>query len=156
MIHLAFTVPGPAVGTQARARVVSRAGAKPYASFYTVPKARAFMAAVAAQAQLAVLESKLGALLPTDDALAIEIVAFFPRPKSAPPSRKWPIAKPDASNIQKAVEDSLHGILFKNDSHVVSIKTDKRYCVNDMEPQTRVEIWTAGAKRNELRPRREV
>ena len=93
--------------------------------------------------------------LPTDEPLAMEIVSFFPRPKSAPPPQRWPIAKPDASNIQKAVEDALHGIVFVNDSHVVSIETHKRYCVNGMEPQTRVEVWTAGSKRGDVRPRRQ-
>ena len=155
MIHISFVVPGLAVGKQERATTRRRHDGTRYPLIYTERKSRLFMAEVAAQAELAVLESKLTGL-PTDEALAVEIVSFFPRPKSAPPSQKWPIAKPDASNIQKAVEDSLHGVIFKNDSHVVSIKTDKRYCVNDMEPQTRVEIWTAGAKRySELRPRRE-
>ena len=153
MIHIAFIVPGPAVGTQARARVVRRKDGSQYANIYTVPKARKFMAAVKAQAQRAVLESKQD--LPTDEPLAIEIMAFFPRPKSAPPSRKWPIAKPDSTNIQKAVEDALHDVIFVNDSHVVDIHTSKRYCVNGMEPQTRVEIWTAGAKRGDVRPRRQ-
>ena len=153
MIHLAFQVPGEAVGKKEQAKIGhkldkhGRRYAYPY--IYTEPKTRAFMASVTAHAQLAVLESNL-ADLPTDDALAIEIVSFFPRPKSAPLSRKWPIARgtvPDASNIQKGVEDALHGVVFVNDCQVVSIKTDKRYCTKGMEPHTRVEIWTAGAKR---------
>ena len=153
MIHIAFVVPGLAIGKQERAKIVRRRDGSQYPNIYTVPKSRKFMAEVAMQAKLAVLESKQE--LPTDEPLAVEIVSFFPRPKSAPPSQKWPIAKPDASNIQKAVEDALHGIVFVNDSHVVSIETHKRYCVNDMEPQTRVEIWTAGSKRGDVRPRRQ-
>ena len=160
MIHLAFRIPGEAVGkaerVQIRYKLDKNRRRKPYPHFHPTTATETFMATVAAQAQLAVLESKL-ADLPTDDALAIEIVSFFPRPKSARPSQKWPIAKPDASNIQKAVEDALHGIIFRNDSHVVSIKTDKRYCPEGMEPHTRVEIWTAGSKRYyDMRPRRET
>ena len=156
MVHITFTVPGPAVGKQERATTRRRRDGTVYPTVYTVRKSRLFMAEVAAQAQLAVLESKLTGL-PSDEALAIEIVSFSPRPKSAPPSQKWPIGKPDSTNIQKGVEDALHGIIFKNDSHVVDIHTSKRYCVNGQEPHTRVEIWTAGAKRySELRPRREV
>ena len=156
MIHIAFVIPGLAVGKQERATTRRRANGTTYPLIYTVRKSRLFMATVAAQAQLAVLESKLTGL-PTDEALAIEIVSFFPRPKSAPPSQKWPIGKPDATNIQKALEDALHGIIFVNDSHIVDIHTSKRYCVNGQEPHTRVEIWTAGAKRySELRPRRET
>ena len=160
MVHIAFTVPGEAVGKAESLKIghkLNKRGhryAYPYT--YTEPETRLFMATVAAQAQLAVLESKLAGL-PTDEALAIEIVSFFPRPKSAPPSQKWPIGKPDSSNIQKGIEDALHGIIFVNDSHVVDIHTSKRYCVNGQEPHTRVEVWTAGAKRYaELRPRRET
>ena len=94
--------------------------------------------------------------LPTTDALAIKVVFFVARPEDAPPSQRWPTGKPTPWQIAAAVRRALHGIIFRNDSHVVSIKTDKRYCVNDMEPHTRVEIWTAGAKRyQEFRPRRE-
>ena len=151
MIHLSFVIPGEAVGKQERATTRRRRDGSMYPLIYTVRKSRAFMAEVAAQAQLAVLESKQE--LPTDDALAIEIMSFFPRPKSARPSQKWPIAKPDATNIQKGIEDALHGIVFVNDSHVVSIKTDKRYCPDGMEPHTRVEIWTAGTLRDGVRLR---
>lgn len=173
-MRIQFVVPGPAVGKQERAKIVRRRDGSQYPNIYTVPKARHFMAEVKARAQLAVLEAQQGGgvqprrrikllpgqlcvppqvppAFPTDDALAIEIVAFFPRPKSAPLTQKWPIAKPDATNIQKAVEDALHGVIFKNDSHVVDIHTAKRYCVNDMEPQTRVEIWTAGTLRDNAR-----
>lgn len=164
MVHIAFTVPGVAVGKAESPKIghkLNKHGRRyAYPYIYTEPETRAFMASVKAHAQLAVLESKLADLLPTDDALAMEIVSFFPRPKSAPPSQKWPIARgvvPDASNIQKGVEDALHGVVFINDCQVASIKTDKRYCGDGMEPHTRVEIWTAGSKRYyELRPRREA
>lgn len=174
MIRLAFTVPGIAVGKQVGIRVVRPKNGKPFPQVYVKPKSRKWMDEVKAQAQLAVLEAKQRggvqpqkrrkllpgqmclppqecAIFPTDDALAIEIVAFFPRPKSAPLSQKWPIAKPDATNIQHGAEDALHDVVFNNDSHVVDIHTSKRYCVNDMEPCTRVEIWTAGTLRDNAR-----
>jgi Holliday junction resolvase RusA-like endonuclease len=37
-----------------------------------------------------------------------------------------PIHKPDASNIQKTIEDCCNGIVFADDSRVVSIQTIKR------------------------------
>lgn len=155
MIRLAFVIPGVAVGKKEGAKIGRKRDGRQYPYIYTATKTRHFMAEVKARAQLAVLESDFRADLPTDDALAIEIVAFFPRPKSAPLTQKWPIAKPDATNIQKAVEDALHGVVFTNDSHVVDIHTAKRYCVNDMEPCTRVAVWTAGTLQDNLRTRRE-
>jgi len=160
MIHLTFTIPGLAVGKKEGAKLGRKRNKQGllynYPYIYTEPNTRRFMAEVTARAQLAVLEAGLTQNLPCDDALAMEIVAFFPRPPSAPKSQVWPAAKPvpDATNIQKAVEDALHGVIFQNDCRVVSIKTDKRYCVNGMSPQTRVEIWTAGTLRDNARPRK--
>jgi len=96
-------------------------------------------------------------VLPAGDALAIEVVFFTARPESAPPSQRWPVGKPTPWEVGAAVRRALHRVVFTHATHVVSIKTDKRYCVNGQEPHTRVEVWTAGAKRySELRPRREV
>ena len=174
-IRIQFVVPGIAVGKKEGLKIGrkrdKRGVVRAYPYAYTEPKTRQFMAEVKAHALVAVQEAgQMGGVqprrrvnllpgqlcapppecpaFPTDDALAIEIVAFFPRPKSAPLTQKRPIAKPDATNIQKAVEDALHGVVFKNDSHVVDIHTAKQYCVNDMEPCTRVEIWTAGTLRD--------
>ncbi|MCK4512999.1 hypothetical protein KAW64_14735, partial [bacterium] len=61
--------------------------------------------------------------LPTKDALAIEVVFFVARPEDTPPSQRWPAGKPTPWQIAAAVRRALHGILFVNDCHVVSIKT---------------------------------
>ena len=156
MIHLTFTIPGLAVGKQEKAstRLSKRGTLVGY--IYTCVKSRAYMAHVARCAREAIAEQKI-LDAPCDDALAVEIVAFFPRPKSVPKSQKYPLNRVDCTNIQKGIEDALHKpkpIAFRNDCHVVSIKTDKRYCVNGMSPQTRVEIWTAGTLRDNARPRK--
>ena len=147
MIYLEFTIPGPAVGkdedVQIRYRVDRRGRRRPYPHFFPSPETERFMNTVTAQAQLAVLRAEMRHEFPTDDALFCEFVCFFTRPNSVPLSRKWPIAKPDCTNIQKAVEDAMHRVVFKNDSHVVSIQTSKRYCLPGVEPYTQVRIWTA-------------
>ena len=150
MIHLAFRVPGEAVGKQEAASTCFNRAGRLVAHIYTKRKSRAYMNHVADCARRAIRESGFANALPTDDALAIEIVCFFARPKSVRMSRKYPLNRIDCTNIQKGIEDALHKpkpIAFRNDCHVVSIKTDKRYCAEGMEPHTRVEIWTAGAKR---------
>ena len=152
MIHISFTVPGLAVGKQERATTRRRRDGTVYPTIYTERKSRAFMAEVAAQAQLEVLESKLADLLPTDEPLAMEIVFFIPRLPSEPKSRKFPIRKPDIKNVYAGVEDALHGILFRNDSHVVDAHICRRYCPDGMEPHTSVEVWVAGTKRYDTKP----
>jgi len=91
-------------------------------------------------------------IFPTDEPLAIEIVFFCGRPAGARASAKWPIGDPPCHEVTAAVRMALRGVVFRQYSHVVSIKTDKRYCVNGMEPHTRVEIWAAGTKRYNTRP----
>ena len=156
-MHLIFDIPGEAVGKQEGARIFRPAGCKMFAGIYTKRNSRGYMNHVARCAKKAIREQKIPGL-PCDDALAIEIVAFFSRPPSVPKSRKFPLNRVDCTNIQKGIEDALHTpdkIAFENDCHVVHISTDKRYCPEGMEPHTRVEIWTAGTKRYDVRPRRQ-
>lgn len=146
MVHFMFKIPGEAVGKQEKASTRRTKLGKLIGYIYTLRKSRAYMTFVAQCAREAIREQKTPGL-PCDDALSVEIVSFFARPKSVPLSRKYPLNRVDCTNVQKGIEDALHKpepIVLRNDSHVVTIKTSKRYCVNGQEPHTRVEIWTAG------------
>lgn len=94
---------------------------------------------------------------PYDCELVADITAYFKMPKSK--SAKWkcqalaglirPAKKPDADNIAKIVLDSCNGILFRDDSQIVSLTVSKFY-----SEQPRVEakismLKTGGAQINE-------
>lgn len=69
--------------------------------------------------------------------VAVEIVAYYPVPKSAKKSDKEamaagmvvPMVKPDIDNVLKAVLDGIQGDdgAFHDDAQVVSIRAEKRY-----------------------------
>ena len=152
-IYITFLIPGPAVGKQEAARLGHTKAGKLIGCIYTKTKSRTYMKHVAECARQAIRDLKYTDL-PTDDPLSIEIIAFFARPKSVPLTRKYPINPVDCTNIQKGIEDALHKpdpIVFKNDCHVTDIHTSKRYCGEGMEPHTRVEIWTTGTKRYDIK-----
>lgn len=69
--------------------------------------------------------------------VAVEIVAYYPVPKSARKSDKEamaagmvvPMVKPDIDNVLKAVLDGIQGDggAFRDDVQVVSVRAEKRY-----------------------------
>lgn len=72
---------------------------------------------------------------PEDTEYRAVIVAEFPIPKSKPKREKAmmislmknPTGKPDVDNVAKAVLDSLNGLAYPDDSHVVSLFIKKIY-----------------------------
>ena len=100
---------------------------------------------------------------PLEGAIDLDVEAVFAIPKSWP---KWKreaaedalishTVKPDASNVLKAVEDALSGILFHDDSQIASVSIDKWY---GSEPSVRVicSTWDnlhSKSKRSELKVR---
>lgn len=77
-------------------------------------------------------------LLPTDDPLRVMVTFTLPRPRghygtgrkagqlkaSAP---AFPISRPDATKLWRALEDALTGIVWVDDSRIVSQVVDKVY-----------------------------
>ena len=86
---------------------------------------------------------------PLEHPLAVQVNAFFPVPKSK--SKRWqtaallgeerPTKKPDADNIAKIVCDALNGIMWRDDSQIVSLVVHKWYA---LEPRVEVDIADAG------------
>ena len=80
-----------------------------------------------------------------DGALSVEIVAFFPVPKSESKKRTalmeegaiYHTKKPDADNIAKCVLDAINGIAFKDDSQVSKMTVVKKYA---RQPHTTVKL----------------
>lgn len=67
-------------------------------------------------------------------ALEGEMDFYLPRPRSLPKRVVYPIKKPDASNLLKAVEDALCGIIFADDSAIVSLRVTKHYATGGTTP----------------------
>jgi Holliday junction resolvase RusA-like endonuclease len=59
--------------------------------------------------------------------LVMFLVFVLPRPKSLPKKIREHVRKPDLSNLLKAVEDALKGVLYHDDSQLVDINISKEY-----------------------------
>ena len=59
----------------------------------------------------------------------MHVTAFFQPPKSAPKSRPlcWVTKKPDGSNVLKAVEDALNGVVYRDDCQIADSRIVRRY-----------------------------
>ena len=84
----------------------------------------------------------------------LDIIAYFEVPKSK--SKKFreaalsglerPTKKPDLSNIIKGIEDALNGLVYKDDSSIVSLKIQKYY---SEFPRVEIEISRCSNEQNE-------
>ena len=80
---------------------------------------------------------------PLECPLVVELDIYRPIPKSTSKKRRKlknervirPVVKPDIDNYSKGILDSLNGIVYKDDSQVVSLIANKYYSDNP-----RVEI----------------
>lgn len=88
------------------------------------------------QTVAAVARSKYtGKLL--EGAIALHVIFWMKRPDShfnakgklKPSAPLYPTSNPDRTKMLRSLEDALTGILWKNDSQVVSGPTDKRYAL---------------------------
>ncbi len=120
---VSFTVPGPPQG-KGRARA-TRTG-----RMYTPAKTVAYESLVALAGQQAMRGAQ-----PFAGPVAAEINAHYPIPASWSKKRQdqaragqiLPTGKPDVSNIAKAVEDGLNGIVWADDAQIVRLVVTKRY-----------------------------
>ena len=79
--------------------------------------------------------SVLGYRFPDAAVLEIDVIAYYPIPKSATKAASAamkagytkPTKKPDLDNVIKAVLDALNGVAYKDDSRIVRIEARKEY-----------------------------
>ena len=72
---------------------------------------------------------------PLEEALKLEIIAYYPIPKSVAAKKReamlsnqvLPTKKPDIDNVLKSVLDALNGIAYKDDVFITDISISKRY-----------------------------
>lgn len=121
-----FFVPGQPVG-KGRPRATVRAGR---ARLYTPAKTEKYEARVALFAQQAMAGRPVMA-----GPVALSVTALFPIPPSWPKKRQAAARagteqhtkRPDADNCAKAILDGLNGVVWKDDSQVVTLSIEKRY-----------------------------
>lgn len=74
-----------------------------------------------------------------DKALAVDIVLYYPRPKSMAKYKRLmaqkgilrPIVKPDVDNVIKAILDALNGVAFEDDRQIVQVECEKWYDITE-------------------------
>lgn len=124
---VSFWVPGAPV-PKARPRFSSRGGV---ARTYTPAKTRAYEARVADAGRAA-----LCGAWPLQGPLKAVVRVHLPALKSGPKAHRSapPTGRPDLDNVVKAVLDALNGVLYADDSQVVTLKAYKRRCDLGEEP----------------------
>lgn len=136
-MKIQFTIPGTPVA-KARPRVTRTGHA------YTPKKTSDYEKLVQIYAKQ---EMAVHRLNPVVDAVRLTVQAFFPIPASWTKAKKEKAlngdlkhtTKPDLSNIVKAVEDAMNGIVYKDDSQIVLVAGSKEYA---SEPRVEVTVET--------------
>mgnify|MGYP001602118616 FL=1 len=73
-------------------------------------------------------------------ALVGEMDFYLPRPKSAPKRVVYPTTRPDLGNLVKAVEDAIQGVVYQDDSLIVSLRVAKHYATESTPPSVYVRL----------------
>ena len=141
MTVIDFTVPAiPVAQPRQRHRVVTFAG-HTVAANYTPAKApvNAFKASV----RQAFADAYQGP--PLDCPVFVRLVFVFPRPsnriwKTRAMPREPHAKKPDVDNVFKSLADSLNGLLWIDDSQVVTLCATKWIASGDEQPHVEVRI----------------
>ena len=83
----------------------------------------------------------------------LEVLCVFARPQSLcrkkdPPGYLWRIAKPDASNLLKSIEDGIEKAkcIVQNDSQFVDVHVQKVFGGKEQSPEIKIWIYTLGAE----------
>ena len=135
MTPITFTIAGEAVA-KGRAKAARRGN---FISMYTPKKTVDYEKQVAEAAKAA-----MAGLNPIEGAVHLTVRIYRQIPKSwslkkqraAALGEIFPTAKPDTSNIIKAIEDGSNGILWRDDSQVVDTVASKRYGT----PRAEIEV----------------
>ena len=122
-----FEIPGPAVGKE-RALSVFKPGRK--TRRITPDRTRAYEARVKEAAWLAMQEAGLSAS-PFRGPVSLEVLTILDSPRlfvRVKPIRNPSVVAgiPDLSNVVKAVEDAMNGVVYLDDRQVASLSAERR------------------------------
>lgn len=123
---ITFIVPGNPVA-KGRARSFVRNG---HVAHYTPQKTVSYEGLV----KLMASESMAGKSL-LDGAVSMQVSLHVPIPSSWPKKKQEqarngelrPLTKPDCSNVTKAIEDAMNGIVYADDKQIVELSVSKYY-----------------------------
>jgi len=137
---VAIELLGPPRGKgRPRFRVIGK-GKKQFVSTYTDAETRKYEDALKAAGAL-----QMGMGEPYDCPMSVKVEAFMPIPGSWSLKKQASAAageiaaatKPDADNIAK-MKDALNGVVWRDDSQIVSLLVVKRY---SRTPMLRIGVW---------------
>jgi Holliday junction resolvase RusA-like endonuclease len=74
-----------------------------------------------------------------DEPLELSVIFYLPRPKSV--SREFPAVMPDVDKLLRAVFDSLSGVIYVDDSRIITVSAQKRYA-DDRGPGALIRVNT--------------
>ncbi len=101
------------------------------------PQVKSYQSRVAFEATCALR----GVQLELTGPLEISVVFFLPRPKSLAKSYTGPhLKKPDVDKLLRSTLDALTGVVWKDDSQVVSVTAGKRYAGLNEEPRVVITV----------------
>jgi crossover junction endodeoxyribonuclease RusA len=106
---------------------------------------RPWAALVRDAAWVARRECDLSITFPRGAALHLGVTFLLPRPVSLPKKVRSHTKKPDLDKLVRAVKDALTGVLWADDSQVVTLTAAKRYAGPDERPGAKVAVGEADA-----------
>lgn len=139
-----ITVPGePVPKGRHRGRIVQPRNKPAFIHFYQDADTEAYEKKVAWQA--CIVMGPRGLLL---GALEVNVTAWVEIPKSWSKNNQaralngeiLPTSRPDADNYLKCCLDAMNGVVYKDDSQVVTMSVGKRY---SLSPRLEIEILAA-------------
>lgn len=79
---------------------------------------------------------------PLDGALLVRLEFLMPRPTSLPKKKATPrhTKRPDVDKLTRAVNDALSGVIWRDDSQVVTQTVHKRYAELDEQPGVLIRV----------------
>jgi len=75
---------------------------------------------------------------PIDTAIKVRMIFYFLKPKSKPKKVVSHTVRPDLSNCIKAIEDAMNGIIYTDDSRIISLLAEKYY---GERPGVKIDVW---------------
>jgi crossover junction endodeoxyribonuclease RusA len=82
---------------------------------------------------------------PRGTAVHLGVTFILPRPVSLPKKVRAHTKKPDLDKLVRAVKDALTGVLWSDDSQVVTMTVAKRYAGADERPGAKIAVGEADA-----------
>ena len=129
-MKITFTIPGKPTG-KGRPRFARRGA---FVATYTDSKTASYENLVKLAASQA-----MGGREPWAGAVSLSLYVYVMPPASWSKKKREsalageirPMAKPDCSNVLKAIEDGMNGIVYVDDKQAVTLKVDKFYAAKE-------------------------